>query len=71
MTLEQARLQNLDVFLLPETRRDLIENLLAVFSERAVEFPVVVEKFPMTAVAVKRLPGLIAAEMKKRKHATV
>lgn len=69
-TLEQAEQANLDVYLLPPNRRDLIENLLTVFNgigREAIEFPVEIAHFPLTAVAVKQAPGKIAPQMKKRK----
>lgn len=70
MTLEKARELNLDIYLLPPGRRDLIENLLGVFNgigREAIEFPVEIAHFPLTCVAVKQRPGVIAPEMKKHK----
>lgn len=69
-TLEQARAMNLDVFLLPPHRRDLIENLSSAFvgsGREVIEFEVEIAHFKLTVVAVEPRKGVIAEDMKKRK----
>lgn len=73
MTLEQARKENLDVYMLPNTPRgvELRNNLVQVFTGREQhEFETELKTFEgnvtVLCFAVKRRAGIIAPHMKKK-----
>jgi aspartokinase len=74
LTLEQLRERNLDVYLFPPNRLDLLAGVIQSANAsglEATEFETEIAHFKLIGVGISKRPGVIAPFMKALKKKTV